>query len=482
MIDRRIAASLLVATVLLAAACTAGPGAGGQLEGIEWVLRSYARGEELVVVPETEYADARFDRQRVTGVSGCNRFDALYRTGGRTLLITQPVVTRMACDQASMAFEGEVLANLDASRHYGVRGDVMTIYGARGTTLLVYDAAPKNPLLGTWDVDSLEIAETVATVPEDSGMEVVFGLASVGGFAGCNSFSGTYGTNGTVVRISRLATTQVACAADVTARETALLEALQGAALLDRQGATMLLTDLSGSVLMALKRPVIEEAPAASPTPSGEATASPEPSATIEPTESPIEATAAPAPTPTPAPTPAPTAAPTSAPSVPPIILPTVATCELLATDGSLLATLVYPGGWETLSEPQDLACRYFDPDPITVPGDPATLTTAVMIAPTADPYAEVVADATDPASWTVREQIELTVDGLPATMIEAEATSDAAGLAPGTSRVAYLIDYGAAGTIALQATGTAGDEAYAGHAVVLTLMVDLSTFAVPAA
>jgi heat shock protein HslJ len=111
MLDRRLAALLLAAATILAA-CSAEPGtegrqaaSGGQLEGMEWILRSYLQGEDLTLVPETQYADAEFSRHRVAGLSGCNRYDGLYRSGGRTLLISQPAVTLMACDEESMAFE-----------------------------------------------------------------------------------------------------------------------------------------------------------------------------------------------------------------------------------------------------------------------------------------------------------------------------------------------------------------------------------------
>jgi heat shock protein HslJ len=467
-------AAWLLGLALVVAACSAGPGTGGQLEGVEWILRSYAQDGALVVMPETQYADAEFDRHRVTGQSGCNQYDALYRAGGRTLLVSEPAITLMACDEASMAFEATFLANLRASRFYSVRRETLTVFGSGGATLLVFDAAPRNPLLGTWQVGTFAQADGSVVAPlEGTELEVVFGLASVGGFAGCNSFSGTYGTNGNVVRISRLATTQIACDEAVMAQETAFLEALQGVAFLDRQGSTMLLTDRSGSLGVALVRPVVEEAPAPSAQPSVAPTPTPERTA-----ESTAEPTAAPTATPTASPPP-PTATP--APTAPPpIILPTVAQCDLLEADGSRLATIVYSATWFTLSQPPDLACRYFDPAQIAVPDDPASLVTAVMVSTTQTAYAESVAAATDAASWDVREQVELSIDGLSATMVEAEATTDASGLAPGTSRLAYIIDYGATGTVTLFTTGQAGDESYAAHAAIATLMVDQSTFVAP--
>jgi len=80
---RSIAA--LVGLVALVAACSAGPGTGGELQGTKWILRSYDNAGTLTLVPENQYADIEFDSNRATGFSGCNTFNARYRSGGRTL-------------------------------------------------------------------------------------------------------------------------------------------------------------------------------------------------------------------------------------------------------------------------------------------------------------------------------------------------------------------------------------------------------------
>ena len=82
---RLIAVLVVVAGVV--AACSSGPGTGGELAGTKWILRSYLVDTTLTLVPDTEYADAEFDANRVSGFGGCNRFDSLYRAGGRTLFI-----------------------------------------------------------------------------------------------------------------------------------------------------------------------------------------------------------------------------------------------------------------------------------------------------------------------------------------------------------------------------------------------------------
>ncbi|MCJ7711530.1 MAG: META domain-containing protein, partial [Chloroflexi bacterium] len=240
---RRLGAlvALLAFTI---AACSPGPGTGGELQGTHWVLGSYDQDGALTIIPETVYADAEFDANRVNGFAGCNTFNALYRTGGRTLLISPPAMTFMACDEATMAFEARYLALLQASRFYTARGDTLTVFDADRNEILRFDAAPRNPLLGRWQVDSYAIPpSTVTGLVEGSEIDVVFGIGTVGGFAGCNSSSGTYGTNGSVLWVSRLATTRMACDETLMEQETAFLAALEGAALVESRGTTLNLTD-----------------------------------------------------------------------------------------------------------------------------------------------------------------------------------------------------------------------------------------------
>jgi heat shock protein HslJ len=391
----------------------------------------------------------------------------------------------MACPEEDMTFEQTYLGLLAESRFYSARRDTLTIYDGSATTILVFDAAPRNPLRGDWRVDSYASApNTVSAVLEGTELEVVFGLASVGGFAGCNSFNGTYGTNGNVVRIGRLATTMKACEQDVMDQETAFLEALQGAALVESRGDRLNLTDLSGSIVVALIRPWAVEVPGPSPLPA------PAPSESVEPSPSASEAaTATPKPTATAAPTKtaaptateAPSAKPSAAPTIsPPPVIPTVETCDLRTSDGTTLAAIVYPGSWFTLAEPAELACRYFDPEQITVPTDPATLVTAVQASIDSTSYSDAVAAATDTANWQVRQRQELTIDNLPAIAIDAQATTDAAGIPVGTSRFAYLIDVRSAGTLMLWTTGSADDQGYKERAGVVTLMTQASVVQAP--
>jgi heat shock protein HslJ len=481
MSTRRLGA-LLVLLALLTAACTDGPGTGGTLEGTHWVLTSIDQDGSLAIVPETVYADAEFGSHRVSGFAGCNTYDAIYRAGGRTLLVSAPATTFMACDEATMAFEAQYLTLLQASRHYTARGDTLTVFDADRREILRFDAAPRNPLLGTWDVTSFGVPpSTVVGLVEGTEMTAVFGIGTVGGFAGCNSYSGTYGTNGNIVRVSMLATTRLMCEQPVMDQESAFLEALQGAAVIESRGTSLNLTDRSGMMLVALARPT--PAPEASrspaPTATGEATAeatekpTPTAKATAEPTAKPT-----PAPTAKPTATPAPTAAPTQAP---PVTAPPTATCKLLPTDGGpAVATIVYPGAWFTVAEPPELACRYFDPAPIEVPDDPATLDASIRADVLAMPYPEAIAAATDGTTWTVATTSEFNVQGAPVTCVGAIALTEATGIPTGEARYTCMADVQTAGTVAIWATGMPDDELFLAEAAVVGMMTLASTFTPP--
>jgi len=387
----------------------------------------------------------------------------------------------VGCGDAETAFESSYLTLLGQARYYNVRANTLTIRAAGGAIVLLFDAAPNNPLLGPWVVDSYASAPGALTAPiEGTDLTAVFRLAKVGGSSGCNTYDGPYTTNGTIAAIGPLATTRMACAEDVMAQETAYLTALQGVGHLERRAQSILLQDINGSTVVILIRPgAVAEA---SPSPSASASASPALTLTpATPSASPSASPSAPpSPTPSAAPSPTPviTAAPTpsAAPTVePPASVPPTATCAL-TLPGAATATIVYPSDWNTVTAPPGSACRYFDPQPITVPADPATLVTAVMIkADAAATYQEALAAATNPTAWNVATNEPVTVAGLPATRIEATSSAGSPGYPAGTTRYGYLIDVGGTGAW-METVTTTADATFSTNKSVVDLMASEST------
>ena len=189
-----------------------------------------------------------------------------------------PAMTRMFCTEETNAFESTFVTLLQQSRFYSVRAGSLDDPGPwPRPILLVFDAAPRNPLLGSWVVDSYLDATGAVTAPlPGTELTAVFRLVKVSGSSGCNTYQGPYTTNGSIAAIGPLASTRIACPDDVMAQETAFLAALQGIGRVETRADSVLLQDRNGSLLVALVRPT---APEASPSASLEPSPSPSPSA-----------------------------------------------------------------------------------------------------------------------------------------------------------------------------------------------------------
>ena len=162
--------------------------------------------------------------------------------------------------------------------------------------------------------------------------------------------------------------------------------------------------------------------------------------------------------------------------------MPPLAQCTIPgATGAPALATISYPSAWHTLAAPPNLACRFFDPNPITVPADPTTLDTAVEIA--SDPtvtYDDALAAATNPTAWNVLTNVPVTISGLPAVRLQATSTAGTPDVPVGSTRYGYLIDAGGK-PLWIATVGTAGDPAFVSDSLVVDVMASKSTITPPA-
>ena len=366
MTTRRLAA--LATLLLLVAGCSsagtadnAADGPGGELQGTEWVLQSYAVEGALTIVADGLFADAEFTAGRVKGFSGCNDYDAVYRNVGQFILISHPAVTLKACPDAEAAFETSYLTLLQPSRFYNIRGDTLTIRGPDRSVLLLFVAAPANPLLGSWVVDSFESAPNTVSVPlPGTELTAVFNFTKVAGFAGCNSYTGPYTTNGNVAAIGPLGHDPGGLRRRRHGPGDGLPRGAPGRGAGRAPGSdpacSRIATAASSSRWSGPRPPSRRRAPAQfrrrPPQPTADARHRPHrptasPSATPAPTPTPTAT-----PTATPAPTPTPAASGTPAPTVqPPASLPPTATCTVVdpderdPRDDRLPGGLAYRGG-----------------------------------------------------------------------------------------------------------------------------------------
>jgi heat shock protein HslJ len=93
-------------------------------------------------------------------------------------------------------------------------------------------------------------------VPEDAGIWVLFEVdGSIGGNAGCNSFSGSLEKTESGIKVGPLAATRMACPEPAMSRETAFLGALQQASAFEVAAQRMACLDSAGNLLVEFTAP-----------------------------------------------------------------------------------------------------------------------------------------------------------------------------------------------------------------------------------
>jgi heat shock protein HslJ len=107
-------------------------GAANPLEG-EWVVTGYNNGSEAVVSPITGTTlTATFTADMISGNAGCNTFTGSYKLDGDQVTIGPLAATRMACDEAIMTQETQLLTALQTPATVEATGGKVTLRDASG--------------------------------------------------------------------------------------------------------------------------------------------------------------------------------------------------------------------------------------------------------------------------------------------------------------------------------------------------------------
>ncbi|NKI26646.1 META domain-containing protein [Arenibacter sp. 6A1] len=182
----------------------------------------------------------------INGFFGCNIVNGSYTLeAGNRIRFENLITTRMACPDAEVN-EAEVLNVLGMVDNYTLNGDTIMLNVGRRAPLAVFTkkATPTNGITEKyWKLKTLEGKEVV--MGENQEKEVFFRLNgaenSVAGFAGCNSFGGTFTLEeGNRIRFSNFITTMMACP-DVDFNESEFLQIFELADNYTIQGDTLML-------------------------------------------------------------------------------------------------------------------------------------------------------------------------------------------------------------------------------------------------
>ena len=171
--------------------------------------------------------------KRVSGTTGCNQYSALFSTDGNRITIGALTATEIGCEGAHSTQEQVFLKGLDGAATWHV-----TETGALeidGPVTLVADpgivASPPRPTAGAdlrgtaWNlVEMGGTADFAHIVPT-----IEFGAdGRVSGFAGCNTFTGSFTSDGRTLTIGPLATTKIGCLRPASEIESEYLGSLGG--------------------------------------------------------------------------------------------------------------------------------------------------------------------------------------------------------------------------------------------------------------
>ncbi len=241
-----IAAAVLA--VLLANGCFAeGDTPNGGLVGTEWRVSSIGGAATIAGAPPTM---AFGSDGSVRGTTGCNTYSATFLTDHEHLHIGALASTAIGCDAARAAQEAAFEAALagattwrqadDASLHMTGAAELVAIPPAAdgpssGPSASAAAASGSGPAgsaaaitdLGgtTWLLVQLGTTTDLALVVPDIGFAED---GTVSGFAGCNTFTGSYTVTGSALSLGPLATTKIGCPGPASAVETDVLAGLAG--------------------------------------------------------------------------------------------------------------------------------------------------------------------------------------------------------------------------------------------------------------
>jgi heat shock protein HslJ len=223
---------------------------GPSLEGVPWQVSSGldVPGWESVA-PSATFADGR-----VSGFSGCNRFNAPYTLDGDRLKLGAIASTKMACAAPGDAVEPAYLDALAAVAGWRIDDDELVLLDDDGNELL---RMREPSLVGSWTVTAFRQPNAVSS--PIAGTELTATFASDGkltGSAGCNPYEATFTAEEGKISITGISSGARACATPEGAmeQEAEYLAALPLARTYQLDGQTLTLLSGEGTIVATYVR------------------------------------------------------------------------------------------------------------------------------------------------------------------------------------------------------------------------------------
>jgi len=200
-----------------------------ELVGPTWTVTSIA-GKDVVAASRPTMTFG--GDGRVQGTGSCNSYGGPYQVDGDAMDIGDLASTMMLCaDEAIAAQETAFFAALAAAQTWRIDDSGALVL--EGASRIVAERgaveASRSPgatgLVGAWDL--AEMGPTADFAHLQPTIEFAAD-GTVSGFAGCNTFTGGYTTDGAALTFGPLALTKMACQRPGSAVEADYLNALAG--------------------------------------------------------------------------------------------------------------------------------------------------------------------------------------------------------------------------------------------------------------
>lgn len=215
----------------------------------KWELISLEGNDIMTSKPVYLDFDAN---NKITGFAGCNSLSANYMVKNETQInFSQISSTKMMCAPYDMNVEKEVMEVLKTADNFTLNNGQLMLNVGRRAPLAVFAEMSKDPALNTyWTLKEMN-GKKVMMVPNQE-KEQGFMLRSGGkitGFAGCNTFSGTYTISGkNMIKFNpNMAMTMRACP-DVKLNESTFVNIFKNANNYQVKDKTLILKDSNNKV------------------------------------------------------------------------------------------------------------------------------------------------------------------------------------------------------------------------------------------
>ena len=222
-----------------------------------WRLVTYLDSENQVSLPYSQHEPIlKFKSGQLSGNSGCNVFNSSYNLKKENQISINPIATSLrACGFKGLSRqERDYLDNLAKVTSYELKNEQIAFKDPQGETRLTFQRIkPASFVENLWKLENYNNGRNALVSPiSDSNITLRATIdGQINGFAGCNTYRGSWEENNEEFILSPLATTRKLCNSpqNIMEQETAFLKAIGQVVSHDIHDTTLIFKDAEGKKL-----------------------------------------------------------------------------------------------------------------------------------------------------------------------------------------------------------------------------------------